>query len=520
MDEVEVFPYSIDTLRRLLSEKARAASEVINSKCHVGYFESYFDHLKAATIVVENEYIDRDFLEDFAAYYVRCFPDYSRKCVRLHFFRDDFSRDDLLALLAGDASPLTETSLRDSYLGFVVIKPLPQTIVGRTCLRTYEEVDGRRYPITRRYSANLFGIELSVNTLAFQEQDSVVAACATSALWSAFHGTGVLFQHAIPSPVEITKSANVNSSSTSRQFPNSGLSAAQMANAIRCVGLEPFAVAVPNESSLKSALYAYLNGAVPVLMCISLVDTNAAQAKRVGLHAIAVNGFRLESHHSSGEVDNLGILAVSQQINRIYAHDDGIGPFSRMQLDGISVLFDDGSGVTDRYSLSTSWTDANGLVGKIRAIPELLIVPLYHKIRIPFDRIHGLVMQFDGFVELLRTLGHWPFSSRLCWDMHLTTVNDFRKSLKGSSAIASDTRAATMLVSLPRFLWRAQARFAGNPVFDLLFDATDIEQGRCFVRAVTYDATTLAVMQEVAKTIESVSGISVELRSMLLGFRS
>jgi hypothetical protein len=117
VDEVEVFPYSIDTLRRLLSEKARAASEVINSKCHVGYFESYFDHLKAATIVVENEYIDRDFLEDFAAYYVRCFPDYSRKCVRLHFFRDDFSRDDLLALLAGDASPLTETSLRDSYLG-------------------------------------------------------------------------------------------------------------------------------------------------------------------------------------------------------------------------------------------------------------------------------------------------------------------------------------------------------------------------------------------------------------------
>ena len=32
-----------------------------------------------------------------------------------------------------------------------------------------------------------------------------MAACATSALWSLFQKTAKIFQHSIPSPVEITK---------------------------------------------------------------------------------------------------------------------------------------------------------------------------------------------------------------------------------------------------------------------------------------------------------------------------
>ena len=48
---------------------------------------------------------------------------------------------------------------------------------------------------------------LRVKSLSFQEQDHEVAACATSALWSIFHGTGKMFQHPILSPVEITKVA-------------------------------------------------------------------------------------------------------------------------------------------------------------------------------------------------------------------------------------------------------------------------------------------------------------------------
>ena len=201
---LEVVPYSAAALKRLLSRKS--APPVVGAKLHTRYLETYFERVGAATIIVESEYIDRDFLEDFAGYYVRCFPEYERKCARLHFFTKPFSKNDVLQAL--DGSGLLAGRLQTAFLGFIVVKPLPQTIIGRTCLTTYPEEQGRSFPITRTYEANLCGLNLTVKSLAYQEQDRVAAACATSALWSVFHGTGKLFHHHIPSPVEITQAAN------------------------------------------------------------------------------------------------------------------------------------------------------------------------------------------------------------------------------------------------------------------------------------------------------------------------
>ena len=175
-------------MRRVLAQRGRTGQYVVDAKIHSVYFENYFSTLGAATILIEKEYVDRDFLEDFAAYYVRCFYPYERKCSRLHFFSHAFASDDFDALLCGTNGGLTEQELQNAYLGFIVVKPLSQTIIGRTCLKTYPEDNGRRwFPITRRYEAHLYGMTLTVETLAFQEQDHVAAACATSSLWSAFH---------------------------------------------------------------------------------------------------------------------------------------------------------------------------------------------------------------------------------------------------------------------------------------------------------------------------------------------
>lgn len=194
----KVEPYSIDGLCDLLSVHSKAGADVVRAKQHVGYFREYFDHIGCRSIVVELEYVDRDYLEDFAAYYVRCFEGYPRFCVRLHFFAGKFGAAKFKRVLLHTRS----TAELGLYLGFVVVRPLPETIIGRTCLATYEPENGRRYyPAIRTYDVNLFGISLQVSTLAFQEQDQVVAACATSALWSGFQATARLFQHPIYSPV-------------------------------------------------------------------------------------------------------------------------------------------------------------------------------------------------------------------------------------------------------------------------------------------------------------------------------
>ena len=248
--------------------------------------------------MAENYYIDHDYLDDYSEYYVRCFAPYRRTCVRLHFFDVPFTSVDFANLLTGEESALAHDILRESYLGFVVVKPLPASFVGRTCLRTYPtENTGRSFPIPREYEANLFGFKLAVTTLAFQEQDSVAAACATSALWAAFQGTGKLFQHTIPSPIQITKAATTLNSTNTRTLPNQGLTIEQMATAIRSLSLEPFAINVHNEEYLlKISSYAYLRARIPVIMLYALADVSTSPASGAGLHAVTITGYHLGSN--------------------------------------------------------------------------------------------------------------------------------------------------------------------------------------------------------------------------------
>lgn len=140
-------------------------------KQHFKYFEEYFQAIKAETILTEFFYVSKDYLEDYSAYYVRCFTDYGRSCIRLHFFSHSFDRTDFEDLLSSGNNKATQ-QLRNSYLGFLTIKPLPKTFIGKTCLKVYSTNGGKRnFKAIREYKSNLCGIELNVETLAFQEQD-------------------------------------------------------------------------------------------------------------------------------------------------------------------------------------------------------------------------------------------------------------------------------------------------------------------------------------------------------------
>ena len=127
------------------------------------------------------------YLGDYAEYYVRCFRDYPRKYVRLHFFRLAFSSEDFENCLLGKSGQADHESLQTDYLGFIVLKPLPRTIIGRTCLVTYPGEGRRHFPATRCYAANLFGLSLKVHhSLAFQEQDSVELQPVRQALYGRY----------------------------------------------------------------------------------------------------------------------------------------------------------------------------------------------------------------------------------------------------------------------------------------------------------------------------------------------
>ena len=495
-----VFPYDATELKKIFMRYAR--SEVLAGKLHCTYFEEYFRVINAKTVICEEDYIDRDYLDDYSDYYVRCFNKYSRRCTRLHFFKHEFTDQAFEKLLSGENGGLTQKQLIDSYLGFIVVKPLPETIFGRTCLKTYDDDPKRRhFPITRNYEANLFGIPLQVKSIAFQEQDTVVAVCATAALWSVFQATGMLFHHDILSPIEITKAATDHITPETRTLSRDGITLDQLAKAIREVDLEPYIANAYEEYPLQSSVFAYLNAGIPIILGFEIVDTSLPSPKpnSMGNHAVAVTGYSL-GRKAPIPWGTAGFLSTASRIDKIYVHDDQIGPFARMVFDSKQVelrRLNTTPGMVN--SMLTSWKGKDKVIGSGRAVPLSIIIPLYHKIRIPFETIHHAVSIFDGFIEYLRRNGKITHLDRLEWAIILVTTNKLKTDLHTSKTISNSARFETVTTSMPKYMWRAKAVSNDNEILDFLFDATDIEQGSFFLKAIEYDPKLSIVLREVTK---------------------
>lgn len=480
MAAYKVVPYSASALQDALVKGSHNGELIVSTKSHAQYLNEYLRHLEAKTIVVETPYVDRDFLEDFAAYHVRCFVPYSKSCSRIHFFKIKFNRSKL------DAAILRRRRWEDlekAYLGFIVVKPLPHTVIGRTCLASYPteghglagERFTRSYPTIIPEKANLFGLSLSVRSLPFQEQDRDVAACASSALWSVLNGTGQLFQHQALSPVEITKAAALHTRLENRDFPaGDGLTSNQIADAIRSVGLEPHAIGVQKPHILRIAALAYLRAGIPCVLLGKLVrNPGQPNPELIGWHAVAITGFAMPDGSQGASLPapaQCRFRALS--VDKIYCHDDQVGPFSRMSFEP------DG--------LSTSWPNGSG---PVFLQSETMIVPLYHKVRISIVSLIQQVQNIDRVLELFRTNRLIPLSERITWDIQLSTLNTFRSEL-AESTVDDRNKRRLLLLDYPRFLWRIQAAVAGAPVFETLLDATDLLQNQHMVDLVPYDKPT------------------------------
>src|SRR5437870_3458488 len=81
--------------------------------------------LACRTVVFESDYVDMDYQDEFAAYYSKAFKDYKQRCCRLHFFSSTIPESK-----QPDFAPY-----KDSYLGFIVIRPIDLHRMGRTILR-------------------------------------------------------------------------------------------------------------------------------------------------------------------------------------------------------------------------------------------------------------------------------------------------------------------------------------------------------------------------------------------------
>ena len=136
------------------------SKDMVRADNHCSYLFGYLNSadVAAATIVVEPQYVDADYLADYSSYYSTCFQLYEKTCKRVHFFSISMTRADFERRIMRLASDAEIEQLTSSYLGFIVVRPLPDAVIGRTQLKTYRDDGGRRnYCAVLDYNVRLFG---------------------------------------------------------------------------------------------------------------------------------------------------------------------------------------------------------------------------------------------------------------------------------------------------------------------------------------------------------------------------
>lgn len=417
------------------------------------YIDSYLrsPEIDSHCFVEEEKYIDKDFLIDFANFYVRSFEFKEKYTKRYHFFKEPFSNEQFNQALESNDSNFFKI-LRVWYQGFVVVKPVidkyHEPYIGRTVLKTYPENVYPRNPdsekrvyLTQKYNVSLFGIPLFVDSLPFQAQDSAVGGCATTACWVALHPVNKMFDVPLHSQYELTN-LSVSFPTLDRNFPSCGLTPLQIKSQFNALGLETEFLNIEKideisedyshdkDDIIADIVKAYTTLQLPLIAALKL---HKRDGKGYDFHAAVISGYR----HDHGTVTEL------------YVHDDQIGPFHHT-----TPLLD------NFFRWENDWLTRDDYVC---VEVERIIIPIYHKLRLPFGKIYSY------YLALKRDIEDLPSSTP---ELFLIGLNDYKQFLLRENF---DNKVKILEELFPHYLWVIRTRYKGITQEDRIYDATSVD---------------------------------------------
>ena len=321
----------------------------------------------------------------------------------------------------------------------------------------------------REYVAHFAGLRFSVPSLAFQEQDTVLSACATSALWTALQRTAGLFGHPLPTPTQITRAATLSDKVDGRVIPTQGLEIGQICRAIHSLGLEVESRTHQElrGGALRELVYAYGAYGLPLLLGIRPLS-----GSRRTLHAVTVTGFSLPQmgpqHRGRGPAP-----LTSDRIDKFYIHDDQRGPFLRAPF-------------VAAYDTALLLGDGNALAAACDVFA--LIAPVYPKVRIRYESAREVARQLDALLGAIPGLEYE-------WDIRLAEGSTVSEDYLTRKRVAAHVRHRVLRDPFPRFVWRVRARTqADRTILEAVLDATDIERSFILYKMIAPDDATAAVL--------------------------
>jgi len=408
------------------------------------------------TIVIEHRYRDKDHSKALSSYYAKSFRQVENECTRLHFFARRLPSDFL------DTKSTQE--LERSYLGFCVLRPFTRRRIGRTVLRRLRYQPTLEFPTCQGvFEVNLAGHKISFEGSAFIEQDTMVAACASAAIWTSTTIMGTRFGLQQRSTSEITQLAT-QYLIQNRPMPSEGLIAEQMLHCIRTMEYEPLLIGVDSQKQAKHDIYSYIESEIPpILLCNFPIGEDHAIVGVGHGYNLPVTNPSKTTVEWPGEPP-LEFARSSEWVPNILVNDDQRGPYRKLTF------------AEDRQTLTQKINRIYPNVNVADLKLEEWKCPIAIDINMPFSgyrggeeiaNIWGIIIPLPQGVLLTNNQAesksarvirywHWQNKASLPTDLVLRTYlvpsNEYKERAKSSGM---DPFVKSLLAGkpMPRWIW-------------------------------------------------------------------
>lgn len=460
---IHVEPFAIDSF----TDAVVAASGGKKSNAQVRYLARYLDRLGARTVVRETRYVDRHYMDEYALFYSRMLHAPTNTVVRMHFFAKRFDDAALRRWMmdgfrGGKGIADKIASEAGTYFGFTCIRPIVDSPIGRTVISRWpDDTKTRDIWAVGTYGVHIGNLPFEVTGLPFQQQEAAVGACATVALWSALSRVARHERMRAPTPAEITEAVErpIQPHVRAPLAPTTGFTADQICAATQLFGFTPVTITGDRPEVLALALHTYLQSGIPVVVVLRGSGRG---------HAVTALGFQL-SGSERGDLESL-VPTRSQQLHKIYVHDDRLGPYARATLTPFRVS--NVESMPDMEGMRFDIADEKGEAE--HWIVEMLVAAVYPKVRLSIASLVGVAAAIQPVVE--EAVGQDAFDLRA--DFRYDRAGDYLASLTRVVAPAQGAELATR-VAMSR--WCAIVRWSlrDEQLIELVFDTTDILRGDC-----------------------------------------
>lgn len=437
----------------LISIKERHLKEILAQIIgeDFGFSEEYAKHLveqrvmphlvrlkDEAKLVIERNYVDKVYRDSYYTYYASKRTCYGRDTIKVSFFCD---AENLISSLDLFKDEQQVPYLKGMYRGFIVLRPTPPYIVGRSAIAPNLLKNISFNTCLASISSTAMGIKFNVQAFPFASQDTETISCAETMIWALMEYYGTKYPEYSPTlPSRILQVLKQNS--IERQLPSSGLPVERMSYLLKEFGFGPKLYSREVfENDFESLLSCYVESGIPVIVAL---DNEKAKKKKSGEQLKFIGHAVLCTGHE--EISPKRVAAISgKKIETVAGNSLEIKDWD--EIDKNFIFIDDNYPVYQFEKLKTpaSRYKANKSWGSCEI--SHFIVPLYQKIYLEAYVAKIFIKEF-----LCSHFFHFRDGKELYLRTFLCSARSYREyAMLGN--MSDELKTIIMNKSLPRFVW-------------------------------------------------------------------